>query len=39
MLLTALLGSIIDSLTLTGKFVYAKYFEVRLKVLNDLAKY
>ena len=33
------LGSVTDTLTLTGKYAYANNFEVRLKALTDLAKY
>jgi hypothetical protein len=32
------MGSITDTLTLTGEYAYANAFEVRLRVLTDLAK-
>ena len=32
------MGSITDTLALTGKYVYANDFEVRLKALTILAK-
>jgi hypothetical protein len=35
--LIAKLGSITDALNLTGEYVYAKDFEVRLRALTDLA--
>ena len=38
LLLTAQLGSITDTLTLTGEYAYANDFEVRLMALTDLAK-
>ena len=34
----AKLGSITDTLTLTGEYYYAKDFEVRLRALTDLTK-
>jgi hypothetical protein len=36
--MTASLGSLTDTLTLTEEYVYAKDFKVRLRALNDLAK-
>jgi hypothetical protein len=36
--MAALLGSITDTLTLTGGYAYANDFEVRLRALTDLAK-
>jgi hypothetical protein len=36
--LTASLGSITDTLTLTEKYVYANDFKVRLRELTDFAK-
>jgi hypothetical protein len=36
--LIAKLGSITDTLTLTGEYVYANDFEVRLRALTDLAR-
>jgi hypothetical protein len=36
--LIAKLGSITDTLTLTGENAYAKDFEVRLRSLADLAR-
>ena len=38
LLLTASLGSITDSLTLTEEFAYANDFKVRLRALTDLLK-
>jgi hypothetical protein len=36
--LIAKLGSITDTLTLTGEYAYVNDFEVRLRALNDLAR-
>jgi len=36
--LIAILGSKKDTLTITGEYVYANDFEVRLRALTDLAK-
>jgi hypothetical protein len=33
-----MLGSITDTLTLTGEYDYANDFEVRLRALTDLAR-
>jgi len=38
MRLTAQLGSVTDTLTLTGEYAYANDFEVRLRALTDHAK-
>jgi hypothetical protein len=33
-----MLGSITDTLTLTGEYAYANDFEVRLRALTDIAR-